>query len=110
VVLFCGRVSYQKRPDLLAEAIPGVPKERRDVKFIFAGEGAMLGECERKAMELCVAESCRFLGYVPGAEKEALMNACDLVCIPTAMSPSDWWSWRPGTPASLWLQLKPYLL
>jgi glycosyltransferase involved in cell wall biosynthesis len=87
VVLFCGRMSYQKGPDLLVEAIPIVLDEFQDTKFIFAGEGAMLGECEHRAEELGAAESCKFLGYVTGAEKEALMNACDLVCIPSRNEP-----------------------
>jgi glycosyltransferase involved in cell wall biosynthesis len=47
----------------------------------------MKGECERRAEELGVAESCRFLGYVTGGEKEVLMNACDLVCIPSRNEP-----------------------
>ena len=41
VVTFCGRMSYQKGPDLLVEAIPHILTNRKDVVFIFAGEGDM---------------------------------------------------------------------
>jgi len=87
VVLFCGRMSIQKGPDLLVEAIPHVLRNRGDARFIFIGDGAMKGECERKAWELGVSEACRFLGYLPASTKEELINACDLFCIPSRNEP-----------------------
>ncbi|VVB69720.1 D-inositol-3-phosphate glycosyltransferase [uncultured archaeon] len=87
VVLFCGRMSYQKGPDLLVEAVPRVLKKRQDARFIFVGEGDMRSYCERRARELGIADACRFLGYVSSAEKQELMNACDLVCIPSRNEP-----------------------
>jgi glycosyltransferase involved in cell wall biosynthesis len=87
LVLFCGRMSYQKGPDLLVEAIPHVLRNRGDVKFVFAGEGGMRGECEQRARDLGVANACRFLGYAPASDKEELLNACDLMCIPSRNEP-----------------------
>lgn len=87
MVLFCGRMSIQKGPDLLVEAIPLILKNRSDVKFIFIGEGSMRTECERRAWELGISETCRFLGYVSGPTKEEVLNACDLVCIPSRNEP-----------------------
>jgi len=87
VVLFCARMSYQKGPDLLVEAAPQVLKERQDVRFVFVGEGDMSSYCERRARELGIADACRFLGYVSSAEKQELMNACDLVCVPSRNEP-----------------------
>jgi glycosyltransferase involved in cell wall biosynthesis len=87
VVLFCGRMSFQKGPDLLVEAIPLILKNRWDIKFVFIGEGGMRSECERRARELGVYDSCRFLGYTSGATKEELMNACDMICIPSRNEP-----------------------
>jgi glycosyltransferase involved in cell wall biosynthesis len=87
MVLFCGRMSIQKGPDLLVEAIPRILKNRYDVRFVFMGEGGMRMECERRARELGVAEACRFLGYTSSSEKEELINACDLMCIPSRNEP-----------------------
>lgn len=87
VVLFCGRMSIQKGPDLLVEAIPHVLKKRPDVCFIFIGEGGMRSECEKKARDLGVADSCRFLGYTSSAEKQLLINACDIMCVPSRNEP-----------------------
>jgi glycosyltransferase involved in cell wall biosynthesis len=80
-------MSYQKGPDLLVEAAPHVLRERQDVRFIFVGEGDMSSYCERRARELGIADACRFLGYVSSAEKQELMNACDLVCVPSRNEP-----------------------
>ena len=87
VVLFCGRMSYQKGPDLLVEAVPLILIERQDARFVFMGEGDMRSFCERRAGELGVQKACRFLGYVSSAEKQELMNACDLVCVPSRNEP-----------------------
>jgi glycosyltransferase involved in cell wall biosynthesis len=87
VVLFCGRMSIQKGPDLLIEAIPRILNNRPDLKFIFMGEGDMRSQCESRARELNVADACRFLGYISPATKEELVNACDLICIPSRNEP-----------------------
>jgi glycosyltransferase involved in cell wall biosynthesis len=87
VVLFCGRMSYQKGPDILVEAIPHVLRARWDVKFLFVGDGGMRSYCEQRTRELNINDSCRFLGYTSNAEKEELMNACDLVCVPSRNEP-----------------------
>ena len=87
LVLFCGRMSIQKGPDLLVEAVPRILRNRPDARFIFMGEGGMRGECERRARELGVADACRFLGYTSSSDKEELVNACDLMCVPSRNEP-----------------------
>jgi glycosyltransferase involved in cell wall biosynthesis len=86
-VLFCGRMAHQKGPDMLVEAIPIVVKKFKDTVFIFAGEGNLRTECTERAIKLGVAGNCRFLGYVAEPEKENLLNACDIVCVPSRNEP-----------------------
>ena len=87
MVLFCGRMSIQKGPDLLVEAVPRILRNRSDARFVFMGEGGMRQDCERRARELGIADACRFLGYTSSAEKEELVNACDLMCVPSRNEP-----------------------
>lgn len=87
VILFVGRMTYQKGPDLLVDAIPWVLNRRGDTKFIFAGEGDMRNECERKAKQLGVSHACRFLGYVQDSELVDLINACDILVVPSRNEP-----------------------
>ena len=87
VVLFCGRMSIQKGPDLLVEAIPHILKNRPDMKFVFIGQGDLKFHCEQRVRELNVGYACRFLGYISTLTKERLMNACDIICIPSRNEP-----------------------
>jgi glycosyltransferase involved in cell wall biosynthesis len=86
-VLFCGRMVHQKGPDMLLEAVPQVGKDFKDIMFIFAGEGDLRTKCIKRAKELGVTGKCRFLGYVSEQEKEELLNACDMVCVPSRNEP-----------------------
>ncbi len=87
VVLFVGRMNYQKGPDLLLRSVPMILAGRWDVKFVIIGEGEMRSECKRIANELNVQDSCRFLGYVDEAVKKKWMNACNLICVPSRNEP-----------------------
>lgn len=86
-VLFAGRMVEQKGPDLLVEAIPMLLTYFPQAKFVFAGDGWLRPQCERRAAELGVAHACRFLGHKSGGELQALFKACDVVCVPSRNEP-----------------------
>lgn len=86
VVLFTGRMSYQKGPDLLVEAAAKVLK-KRDAQFVLIGEGDMRVQCENQAQRLGIGNSCNFLGYAPDNTVIDWFNACDLVCVPSRNEP-----------------------
>ena len=101
LVLFCGRMSYQKGPDLMVEAIPLVLKKQKNAKFVFAGDGDLRSQCEHLAKKLGILKACRFLGYISSSEKENLIKACDMVCIPSRNEPFGMVvleSWDAGKP------------
>lgn len=87
VVLFIGRMSHQKGPDLLVEAIPNVLAHRWDAKFVFSGEGELRHSCKHRAAQLGVSDATRFLGYAPDDVARNWMNACDLICVPSRNEP-----------------------
>jgi len=86
VVLFTGRMEYQKGPDLLVEAAAKVLK-KRNAQFVFIGEGDMRSQCEHRAQKLGIGNSCHFFGYAPDNTVLDLFNACDLVCVPSRNEP-----------------------
>jgi len=83
LVFFIGRLVYQKGPDLLVDAIPQVLERRWDVQFIIAGKGDMRPELEERCRGLPV----RFTGFITDEEYRELLNACDLVVIPSRNEP-----------------------
>lgn len=86
VVLFTGRMSYQKGPDLLVEAAARVLKKRR-VHFVFIGEGELREACETRVRKLGISKACTFLGYAPDETVIDWFNACELVCVPSRNEP-----------------------
>lgn len=83
LILFCGRVVYQKGPDLLADAIPRVIERHPDARFIIAGEGHMRQWLSDRTRGLPV----RFLGWIPDSEYVRLLNSCNIVAIPSRNEP-----------------------
>ena len=83
LVLFVGRMEYQKGPDLLARAIPLVLRHRWDARFIMAGQGTMKYELQQMLAGLPV----HFPGYIPDSEYVRLLNASDVVVIPSRNEP-----------------------
>lgn len=86
-VLFCGRLAWQKGPDILVESIVPVLRNYRNAKFLFAGDGEMRGGLEARVRQLNIGPACRFLGFRDGSELPQLFNASDVVCVPSRNEP-----------------------
>jgi glycosyltransferase involved in cell wall biosynthesis len=86
-VLFCGRLVWQKGPDLMVEAIPRILRLHPNVKVVFVGEGNMRGTVESRARQLGVAHAVRFLGHRTGDELIRLFKLADVVCVPSRNEP-----------------------
>lgn len=86
-ILFTGRLVYQKGTDLLVEAIPKILDDRWDAKFIIAGDGEIRDSLEQRVKDLKVDSAVRFPGFVDYWRYIELINACDIVCIPSRNEP-----------------------
>ena len=86
VVLFTGRMTYQKGPDLLMEAAARVLR-KKNAQFVLIGEGEMRVHCEYQANKFGIGNSCNFLGYASDDTLIDWFNACDLVCVPSRNEP-----------------------
>ena len=87
LILFFGRMAYQKRPDLLLEAIPHVVENFYNARFIYAGSGDLTNHIHGRAHYLGIHDKIRVLGYVSESEKLDLFKAADIVCIPSRNEP-----------------------
>jgi glycogen(starch) synthase len=83
LVLFVGRLVYQKGPDLFIEAMRKVCQNRWDAKVIVAGDGGMRQLLQERAKDLPV----NFVGYIPDSEYIRILNAADIVVIPSRNEP-----------------------
>lgn len=83
LILFVGRLAWQKGPDMLVDAVPDLLREHPDGQFAFVGEGQMRPGLEAQARELPI----RFLGRLDDADYVPLLNASDIVAIPSRNEP-----------------------
>ncbi len=87
MVLFSGRMVYQKGPDVLVEAIPAIVRYHPSAKFIFAGDGEMRPSLRDRANQMGLAHATRFPGFRDSADLADLYKACDAVCVPSRNEP-----------------------
>jgi glycosyltransferase involved in cell wall biosynthesis len=87
LVLFVGRMTWQKGPDLLMGAIPEVRRHRGDAKFVFVGDGDMRSSLEGQAGEAGLHNAVRFTGTRGGADLVGLFKSADVVCVPSRNEP-----------------------
>ncbi len=83
MILFIGRLVHQKGPDLLLDGMPHILNEHPDAHILIAGDGLMLAGLQARVRGMPV----RFLGLIPDAEYVRLLNAADLVVIPSRNEP-----------------------
>ena len=86
-ILFCGRLTHHKGPDLLLDAAPAVLRYYPSAKFVFLGDGEMRGMLEARARGRGMNYSVRFLGNRGGDELVRLFRMADAVCVPSRNEP-----------------------
>jgi glycosyltransferase involved in cell wall biosynthesis len=87
VVLFLGRLSEKKSPDLLLKAFASLTAEgeEKNLQLVFAGpdERGMKGRLEEMAAQLGVASRVRFTGPIFGEAKWAAYRDADVFVLPS---------------------------
>jgi len=87
IVLFLGRITFQKGPDYFVEAAAKVLKEIPDVTFVMAGAGDMMPRMIKRVAELGIGKSFHFTGFLQGAEVEQIFTMSDLYVMPSVSEP-----------------------
>lgn len=87
VVVFSGRLEWQKGPDLLMEAMPAVLRAHPNARLLYVGDGSMRPGIENRARHLGLAPAVRFLGRRDEADIAALYQISDVVCVPSRNEP-----------------------
>jgi glycosyltransferase involved in cell wall biosynthesis len=82
-VLFLSRLHPVKRVDLLLAAWPLVTMAQPDAKLIIAGQGEPNYVRELRALAEPLGDSVRFVGFVEGKEKAALLGEADVFVLPS---------------------------
>jgi glycosyltransferase involved in cell wall biosynthesis len=87
LVLFLGRLTFQKGPDYFVEAAARVAERRPDLLFVVAGDGEMRSRLIRRVAELGLGRQVLFTGFVSSDDARRLFARADLYVMPSVSEP-----------------------
>ncbi len=87
IVLFLGRVTFQKGPDYFLEAAARVVALEPHVKFVMSGSGDMLPRMIEHAARLGLARHVHFTGFLRGKDVERMYAMADIYVMPSVSEP-----------------------
>ncbi len=87
VVLFLGRITFQKGPDYFVEAARKVLALRNDVRFVMAGSGDMAPQMIERVADLGLGRKFHFTGFLSGKDLERIFLESDIYVMPSVSEP-----------------------
>ena len=87
IILFMGRLVYEKGIQHLIAAMPKVLAGYHDAKLVIAGKGGMIDELRAEADSLGLGDKIYFAGYLGGKDVEKMYKAADISVFPSTYEP-----------------------
>ena len=87
IILFMGRLVYEKGVQHLISAMPKILNGYHDSKLIICGKGGMLDELKAEANALGLGEKVYFAGYMNGKDVQRMYKAADVAVFPSTYEP-----------------------
>ena len=87
IILYVGRLVYEKGVQHLIAAMPKILEGYQDSKLVIAGKGGMLDELKAEANALGLGEKVHFAGYLGGKDVQRMYKAADVAVFPSTYEP-----------------------
>jgi glycosyltransferase involved in cell wall biosynthesis len=87
LVLFLGRVTFQKGPEYFLAAAQKVLELMDNVKFVIAGTGDMIAQTIELAASMGIGHKVLFTGFLQGRDVEKIFRLADLFVMPSVSEP-----------------------
>jgi glycosyltransferase involved in cell wall biosynthesis len=87
IVLFLGRITYQKGPEYFVQAARKVVDRVENVRFVMAGAGDMFPRMVDQVAILRLGEYFHFTGFLRGADVEKMYAMSDVYVMPSVSEP-----------------------
>jgi len=83
VILFVGRLTEQKQPEILIKTLKRLTKNKKEFHCFIIGNGPEFGKIKKLINRLGIKKSISMLGALPNSEVEKYMDASDLFFLPS---------------------------
>jgi glycosyltransferase involved in cell wall biosynthesis len=90
VLLFVGDLDEPYGPDLVLKAMPAILRHHPQARLVLVGDGQLLWPLKVYARYLLLEYAVRFVGHVEGQPLRELIQASDVVVVPSRQS-TPWW-------------------
>ncbi len=87
IILFMGRLVYEKGVQHLISAMPKVLERYNDAKLVICGKGGMLDELKAQVEALGISNKVYFAGYMNGKDVQKMYKVADISVFPSTYEP-----------------------
>lgn len=87
IILFMGRLVYEKGIQHLIAAMPKILDHYHDTKLVIAGKGGMLDELKAEAEHLGISQKVYFAGYLNSKDVQKMYRCADVSVFPSTYEP-----------------------
>ena len=87
IILFMGRLVYEKGVQHLIAAMPKILNGYHDSKLIICGKGGMIDELKAQVQALGISQKVYFAGYMYGKDVQRMYKAADVAVFPSTYEP-----------------------
>ena len=87
IILFMGRLVYEKGIHHLISAMPKILQGYHDSKLVICGKGGMIDELRSQVYNLGISEKVYFAGYLSGKDVQKMYKSADISVFPSTYEP-----------------------
>ena len=87
IILYIGRLVYEKGVQHLISAMPKIINGYNDTKLIIGGKGGMYDELREQAKNLGIENKVYFTGYLSSKEVQKMYKCADIAVFPSTYEP-----------------------
>ncbi len=87
IILYVGRLVYEKGIQNLISAMPKILQGYNDTKLIIAGKGGMIDELKAQANRMGLGNKVYFTGYLNSKQVQKMYKCADIAVFPSTYEP-----------------------
>jgi len=87
IILFMGRLVYEKGIQNLIAAMPKILERYTDSKLVICGKGGMLDELKAQVETMGISDKVYFAGYISGKDVQKMYKSADISVFPSTYEP-----------------------